>query len=155
MTLHVRHFEYRTHFPPPALDVVSLCLLFAFFRGFPQRSEALATTVEVTGGAKKPAEPQGWRALIPTKSERKKLLPLAGMFFCILFNYTILRDTKVCCVFFLCVGVGAFFVCFLRAVPACGSAVLPRVQHVVRGKRRRKPYRRPKCDREIDAQKWG
>ena len=27
-------------------------------------------------------------------SERKKLIPLALMFFCILFNYTILRDTK-------------------------------------------------------------
>jgi ATP:ADP antiporter, AAA family len=26
----------------------------------------------------------------------KKILPLGFMFFCILFNYTILRDTKVC-----------------------------------------------------------
>jgi ATP:ADP antiporter, AAA family len=33
----------------------------------------------------------GW---MPTKTELKKLLPLGLMFFCILFNYTILRDTK-------------------------------------------------------------
>ena len=32
--------------------------------------------------------------MIPTKEERQKLAPLALMFFCILFNYTILRDTK-------------------------------------------------------------
>ena len=32
--------------------------------------------------------------LLPPKQERQKLVPLALMFFCILFNYTILRDTK-------------------------------------------------------------
>jgi len=31
---------------------------------------------------------------IPPANERKKLIPLALMFFCILFNYTVLRDTK-------------------------------------------------------------
>jgi len=31
---------------------------------------------------------------VPPK-EMKKLLPLAMMFFCVLFNYTILRNTKV------------------------------------------------------------
>lgn len=31
---------------------------------------------------------------MPTRSERKKLVPLGLMFFVILFNYTILRDTK-------------------------------------------------------------
>lgn len=31
---------------------------------------------------------------MPPADERKKLVPLALMFFCILFNYTILRDTK-------------------------------------------------------------
>eukprot|EP00190_Bangiopsis_sp_CCMP1999_P006299 CAMPEP_0198722764 /NCGR_PEP_ID=MMETSP1475-20131203/351_1 /TAXON_ID= ORGANISM="Unidentified sp., Strain CCMP1999" /NCGR_SAMPLE_ID=MMETSP1475 /ASSEMBLY_ACC=CAM_ASM_001111 /LENGTH=632 /DNA_ID=CAMNT_0044483685 /DNA_START=137 /DNA_END=2035 /DNA_ORIENTATION=- len=36
----------------------------------------------------------GLGSLIPTKSERKKLIPLGLMFFVILFNYTILRDTK-------------------------------------------------------------
>lgn len=34
------------------------------------------------------------KTVIPPANERKKLLPLALMFFCILFNYTILRDTK-------------------------------------------------------------
>ena len=34
------------------------------------------------------------KSVIPPANERKKLVPLAMMFFCILFNYTILRDTK-------------------------------------------------------------
>jgi AAA family ATP:ADP antiporter len=34
------------------------------------------------------------KSAIPPRAERKKLLPLASMFFFILFNYTILRDTK-------------------------------------------------------------
>lgn len=34
------------------------------------------------------------KSAIPPSNERKKLIPLALMFFCILFNYTILRDTK-------------------------------------------------------------
>jgi len=34
------------------------------------------------------------KSIVPPANERKKLLPLALMFFCILFNYTILRDTK-------------------------------------------------------------
>jgi AAA family ATP:ADP antiporter len=33
-------------------------------------------------------------SIIPPAAERQKLIPLALMFFCILFNYTILRDTK-------------------------------------------------------------
>ncbi|KAG5175742.1 plastidic ATP/ADP transporter [Tribonema minus] len=33
-------------------------------------------------------------SLVPTPVERKKILPLAGIFFCCLFCYTILRDTK-------------------------------------------------------------
>ncbi|KAI2506437.1 TLC ATP/ADP transporter [Fragilaria crotonensis] len=35
-----------------------------------------------------------FKAGIPPAEERKKLIPLAVMFFCILFNYTVLRDTK-------------------------------------------------------------
>ena len=31
---------------------------------------------------------------LPPENERKKMVPLAIMFFCILFNYTILRSTK-------------------------------------------------------------
>jgi len=34
------------------------------------------------------------KASLPPKEELKKIIPLAIMFFCILFNYTILRDTK-------------------------------------------------------------
>jgi len=34
------------------------------------------------------------KSIIPPKNERQKLFPLGIMFFCILFNYTILRDTK-------------------------------------------------------------
>lgn len=34
------------------------------------------------------------KSALPPAEERKKLVPLALMFFCILFNYTILRDTK-------------------------------------------------------------
>lgn len=37
---------------------------------------------------------QRFKAQMPTKVERKKILPLTLMFFCMLFNYTILRDTK-------------------------------------------------------------
>lgn len=34
------------------------------------------------------------KSAVPPEEERKKLIPLALMFFAILFNYTILRDTK-------------------------------------------------------------
>jgi hypothetical protein len=34
------------------------------------------------------------KSVVPPAHERKKLAPLALMFFSILFNYTILRDTK-------------------------------------------------------------
>jgi TLC ATP/ADP transporter len=34
------------------------------------------------------------KAVVPPANERQKLIPLACMFFCILFSYTILRDTK-------------------------------------------------------------
>lgn len=37
---------------------------------------------------------QKLKSSLPPRSERKKLVPLASMFFFILFNYTILRDTK-------------------------------------------------------------
>lgn len=46
------------------------------------------------GNQKKKSVLQKFKASIPPKNERKKLIPLALMFFCILFNYTILRDTK-------------------------------------------------------------
>lgn len=87
----------HTHPPTPISPGVGRC---GNFHGFPQSSQALSVAVNVDGGAQKePAAPKGFveglKGLIPSKSERKKLIPLAGMFFCILFNYTILRDTKV------------------------------------------------------------
>lgn len=49
---------------------------------------------EATGDEAKKGFVQRIKAIVPTKTERQKLIPLAVMFFCILFNYTILRDTK-------------------------------------------------------------
>ena len=52
----------------------------------------------VEGQQEEPAKKGGIlskvKAIVPPASERQKLVPLAIMFFCILFNYTILRDTK-------------------------------------------------------------
>lgn len=53
-------------------------------------SPLLMTSSPSSNHVAKSEEP-GW---MPTKTELKKLLPLGLMFFCILFNYTILRDTK-------------------------------------------------------------
>ena len=53
---------------------------------------------DVVEGQEEPAKKGGilskMKAIVPPASERQKLVPLALMFFCILFNYTILRDTK-------------------------------------------------------------
>lgn len=59
-----------------------------------QRTKALASSA-VEGI---PEQGSKWRrrvqSLMPEPEERKKLIPLAIMFFFIIFNYTILRDTK-------------------------------------------------------------
>lgn len=56
-----------------------------------QKTKALAAAAEGIPESK-------WRrriqSFIPEPQERKKLIPLAIMFFFIIFNYTILRDTK-------------------------------------------------------------
>ncbi len=95
MSEYAYHFLITPRLSPEASPSPFLIVAFPF--PFPQAgSEALSVAIKVDGGAKKEAAPKGGlRGLIPTKSERKKLIPLAGMFFCILFNYTILRDTKV------------------------------------------------------------
>lgn len=54
-----------------------------------EQSEADKPTEEKKGGAW-----NKFKKAIPPANERQKLIPLALMFFCILFNYTILRDTK-------------------------------------------------------------
>jgi len=55
---------------------------------FMSSSEGTVPAPEKKGFLKKIA------SSLPPANERKKLIPLALMFFCILFNYTILRDTK-------------------------------------------------------------
>jgi len=56
-------------------------------------SDAATTEVEVPEPEKKTLL-EKVKSMMPPANERKKLIPLALMFFCILFNYTILRDTK-------------------------------------------------------------
>jgi len=62
-------------------------------------SESTSTTAE--GGENVPSTSKSSKgflsrvtSVIPPAEERQKIVPLALMFFCILFNYTILRDTK-------------------------------------------------------------
>ncbi|KAL7551046.1 hypothetical protein ACHAWF_014284, partial [Thalassiosira exigua] len=61
------------------------------------RLGASADGSDVAGGSA-PAAKRGFfekiKSRIPPANERKKLIPLAAMFFFILFDYTILRDTK-------------------------------------------------------------
>lgn len=59
--------------------------------------------------------------LIPPENERKKLLPLGLMFFVILFNYTILRDTKDVLVV---TAAGAEIIPFLKTYCNLPGAVL-------------------------------
>ena len=60
---------------------------------------------------------------MPTATERKKLLPLGLMFFCILFNYTILRNTKDVLVV-TARGSGAEIIPFLKTYVQLPSALL-------------------------------
>lgn len=58
----------------------------------------VAPAARVVMSAETPGAPKSamekFKESLPTPSERKKLVPLGIMFFTILFNYTILRDTK-------------------------------------------------------------
>ena len=56
--------------------------------------EPLQMTVAGNGSSAPKSFGQRLRGMIPPENERKKLVPLGLMFFLILFNYTILRDTK-------------------------------------------------------------
>lgn len=56
--------------------------------------EMSADAVAGNGSSSRMTLGQRLRGLIPPENERKKLFPLGIMFFVILFNYTILRDTK-------------------------------------------------------------
>eukprot|EP00882_Tetradesmus_deserticola_P020969 GHRQ01022662.1.p1 GENE.GHRQ01022662.1~~GHRQ01022662.1.p1 ORF type:complete len:156 (-),score=47.62 GHRQ01022662.1:998-1465(-) len=61
---------------------------------FPQQAEkpVLAEPVKAAGGD---APAEGKKILGYDAFTWQKIIPLGAMFFCILFNYTILRDTKV------------------------------------------------------------
>ena len=55
----------------------------------------MAESLIVAGQPQQPEDVKtSWRDRLPPTAELKKIVPLAIMFFCILFNYTILRDTK-------------------------------------------------------------
>lgn len=60
---------------------------------------------------------------MPTPTEMKKLLPLGIMFFCILFNYTILRDTKDVLVV-TARGSGAEIIPFLKTYVQLPGAII-------------------------------
>jgi hypothetical protein len=61
-------------------------------------SSSTESVTTAATGAVTPAVTTGFwnkvKAIVPPANERQKLIPLALMFFCILFSYTILRDTK-------------------------------------------------------------
>lgn len=57
-------------------------------------ASAVAASAAIAGdGADVPAEKKGFLGI--EAFTWQKIIPLGFMFFCILFNYTILRDTKV------------------------------------------------------------
>ena len=57
-------------------------------------ASAVAASAAIAGdGADVPAEKKGFMGI--EAFTWQKIIPLGFMFFCILFNYTILRDTKV------------------------------------------------------------
>lgn len=69
----------------------------------------------------KPSFGDRLRGIIPPENERKKLLPLGLMFFVILFNYTILRDTKDVLVV---TSAGAEIIPFLKTYVNLPGAIL-------------------------------
>lgn len=87
-------------------------------------SEPLQMSSNVAGnGASVPKLTLGQRlsGMIPPENERKKLLPLGLMFFVILFNYTILRDTKDVLVV---TSAGAEIIPFLKTYVNLPGAIL-------------------------------
>merc|ERR1719353_1520956 len=73
-----------------------------------------------TGGE---AEPEEGKFLGMTGKEAKKIVPLGMMFFCILFNYTILRDTKDVLVV-TAPGAGAEIIPFLKTYVRLPGAII-------------------------------
>lgn len=73
------HIRTASSFPKPSVG---------------SRTTRLVSQTADAGGPEKKGFLQKLKSGVPSREERKKLVPLALMFFCILFNYTILRDTK-------------------------------------------------------------
>lgn len=82
---------------PPCMSRCSAPTI-AFDRQLQKRSGPKLFMSSITGEESGPSDDksilQKIKRIVPPANERKKLIPLALMFFCILFNYTILRDTK-------------------------------------------------------------
>ena len=103
----------------------SACARAATWRAPRARVPPASTTMAAAASASAPRgaaarEAPSW---MPTATERKKLLPLGLMFFCILFNYTILRNTKDVLVV-TARGSGAEIIPFLKTYVQLPSALL-------------------------------
>jgi hypothetical protein len=86
--------------------------------------------------------PKGLLSWLPPANERKKLLPLGMIFFCILFNYTILRDTKDV-LMITAKGSGAEVIPFLKVSAAQRSGSLASVGGNGQAASRRPPANPP------------
>lgn len=67
---------------------------FGTFRSNRSSHLSMSDVASASGGEKSKGLLEKLKSIVPPANERKKLLPLSLMFFCILFSYTILRDTK-------------------------------------------------------------
>jgi len=90
-----------------------------------KKNRPVLMTAGLAGGngapISKPSFGERLRGIIPPENERKKLLPLGLMFFVILFNYTILRDTKDVLVV---TSAGAEIIPFLKTYVNLPGAIL-------------------------------
>ncbi len=99
-TVGMRHTSIRsTMGPRMSISGSELNRLLAYRKVAPSIADgasptALYGSTTLSSSAPEKKETVG-KLPLPTAKELKKLLPLGSMLFCILFNYTILRDTKV------------------------------------------------------------
>lgn len=124
--------------PPPALPplarasgmlALAMAALIALLRRATGKSrdddeysKPMMMSSSVAGnGAGRQSLAQRLGGIIPPENERKKLLPLGLMFFVILFNYTILRDTKDVLVV---TAAGAEIIPFLKTYVNLPGAIL-------------------------------
>ncbi len=98
-TVGMRHTPIRSALSPRmSISGNELNRLLAYRKVAPSIADgsptALYGSTTLSSSAPEKKETLG-KLPLPTAKELKKLLPLGSMLFCILFNYTILRDTKV------------------------------------------------------------